>query len=297
MTVLVIGKTGQVGRSLLALVVQQKLREFIFAGRDEIDLEDSQKIAEFIDKTQPKIIVNVAAWTAVDDAENEVDRTEIVNSIAVGEIAKAAKKHNAHFIHLSTDYVYDGNKSDAYVETDMVNPQGVYGRTKLAGENRIRQIHENHLILRTSWVFSPYGKNFVKTMLSLSERMDKIRVINDQFGCPTSAEDIANCIVHIIGKWQKGERTGLSQTFHCVGSGNTNWANFSRYIFEVKQELDGRSILVEEITSKEWDAKAKRPANSVLDCAKLEKVFDIQMPFWKQSAAKTIKKIMTDSTE
>lgn len=295
MTVLVLGITGQVGRALSAQVEQQKVSGFRFVGRDEIDFENNEQISDFIRKLAPSIIVNAAAWTAVDAAEDEALKARQVNATAVEEIAKAAKLLDAYLIHISTDYVYDGNKKDAYVETDDVNPQSVYGHTKLLGENLIRQTHEKHLILRTAWVFSLYGNNFVKTMLNLSERMDSVHVISDQYGCPTSANDIAIAILAIIREWQDGAVTGLSQTFHCVGNGRTNWANFARHIFETKQDIDGCTMHVEDISSKEWNAKAIRPANSVLDCSKLKRAFDIQMPCWKQSVTDTVKTLITSS--
>ncbi|MCZ4073369.1 dTDP-4-dehydrorhamnose reductase [Agrobacterium sp. LMR679] len=281
MRLAVTGKNGQVVSALQALASDEL--EIVALGRPELDLAQPETVLKALRNVKPDVVVSAAAYTAVDKAESEQDVAFAVNRDGARAVAKAASDIGIPVIHLSTDYVFDGTKTTAYVENDPTGPTSVYGRSKLEGERAVSEATDNYVVLRTAWVYSEYGNNFVKTMLRLSENRDEINVVADQFGCPTSANDIATAVVTIARKLVEDSSAPLRGVFHLSGTGETNWANFAKQIFALSAENGGKSIVVNDITTAQYPTPARRPANSRLDCSKLEEVYGIKLPSWQTS--------------
>ena len=281
MRLAVTGKNGQVVSALLALASAEL--EIVALGRPELDLAQPETVLKALREVKPDAVVSAAAYTAVDKAESEPDIAFAVNRDGAMAVAQAARDLGIPLIHLSTDYVFDGAKDTAYVESDPTGPTSVYGRSKLEGERAVSEATDNYVVLRTAWVYSEYGNNFVKTMLRLSENRDEINVVADQFGCPTSANDIAAAVVTIARKLVEDSSAPLRGVFHLSGSGETNWASFAKQIFAFAKEHGGKSIVVNDITTAQYPTPARRPANSRLDCSKLEEVYGIKLPSWQTS--------------
>lgn len=291
MKVLVTGREGQVVRALLERGADVPGLELIAVGRPELDLAEPGSAAAIVRRVAPDVIVSAAAYTAVDQAEDEPELANRINGDAPGELAAAAREIGAPIIHLSTDYVFDGRKAEPYREDDPVGPIGAYGRSKLLGEERVRAADPDHLILRTAWVYSPWGKNFVKTMLALAQNRDEIGVVADQHGNPTSAHDIADGVLAILRAWEGGQRSGLGETFHLTGSGATHWAGFATQVFREADRLGLPTAAVRPVTTADYPTKASRPSNSMLDCAKLEEAFGYRAPRWQDSAALVVARL------
>ncbi len=281
MRLAVTGKNGQVVSALLALASAEL--EILALGRPELDLAQPETVLKALREVKPDAVLSAAAYTAVDKAESEPDIAFAVNRDGARAVAQAASDLGIPLIHLSTDYVFDGAKDTAYVESDPTGPTSVYGRSKLEGERAVSEATDNYVVLRTAWVYSEYGNNFVKTMLRLSENRDEINVVADQFGCPTSANDIAAAVVTIARKLVEDSSAPLRGVFHLSGTGETNWANFAKQIFAFSAETGGKSIVVNDITTAQYPTPARRPANSRLDCSKLEEVYGIKLPSWQTS--------------
>lgn len=281
MRLAVTGKNGQVVSALQALAGPDL--EIVALGRPELDLARPDTVFKALREAKPDVVVSAAAYTAVDKAESEPDIAFAVNRDGAKAVARAANDIGVPVIHISTDYVFDGTKTTAYVENDPTGPASVYGRSKLEGEHAVSENTKNYAILRTAWVYSEYGSNFVKTMLRLSESRDEVNVVADQFGCPTSANDIAVAIVSIAKRLATDPSAHLRGVFHMSGTGETNWAGFAKQIFEFSAENGGKSIVVNEITTAQYPTPARRPANSRLDCSKLEEVYRIRLPEWQTS--------------
>lgn len=280
MKVLITGKNGQVGSSLVSQLSDIPSIEFLALGRDELDITNAEQVNEVVNEYKPNIIINAAAYTAVDKAESEIELANAINNVGPKNLAKAAAQVNAVIIHISTDYVFAGNKDGLYTETDEVNPQSVYGQTKLAGEKSVAQECDAHIILRTAWVFSEYGNNFVKTMLRLAQTRDTLGVVGDQFGGPTYAGDIAKAIISIIQQLRQGStKFGV---YNYSGYPHVSWQQFASEIFAkgLSQQVIERPITVNAISSSEYPTPAKRPANSKLDCSKIIIDFTIQPSDW-----------------
>lgn len=271
MKVLVTGKDGQVAQSLKMMGYRFPALDLIFVGRPEFDLAEPDTIHHTIQLVKPDVIVSAAAYTAVDLAEDEPDKAHRINATAPGHLAKAAAEIGAKLIHLSTDYVFDGTLERPYAETDQVNPISAYGKSKLAGEQAIADTFKDFVILRTAWVYSPFGKNFMKTMMSLAETRNELNVVDDQAGNPTSAFDIANGILSILDIWQSKPDTGLGEVYHLTGNGETTWCRFARMIFQASGKAE--SVKVNDITTADFPTKAKRPANSRMNCDKFQRDF------------------------
>jgi dTDP-4-dehydrorhamnose reductase len=229
--VLVTGKEGQLVRSLLERSQGRKDIELTAVGRPDLDLETPGSAGEAIARFAPEVVINAAAYTAVDQAEDEPDRAFRINGDAAGEVAAAARAAGARVIHVSTDYVFDGRGEGAYAPDAPVAPLGVYGRSKLAGEEQVRSNNPDHAIVRTAWVYSPFGKNFLKTMMMLGETRDLVTVVGDQYGNPSSALDLADGLLSILDSWAGGRRTGLGETYHLAGTGAASWFDFASFIF------------------------------------------------------------------
>ncbi|MBW9072874.1 dTDP-4-dehydrorhamnose reductase [Agrobacterium deltaense] len=281
MRLAVTGRNGQVVSALQALACDEL--EIVALGRPELDLAQPETVLKALREVKPDVVVSAAAYTAVDKAESDQDVAFAVNRDGARAVALAASDIGIPVIHLSTDYVFDGAKDTAYVEDDQTGPTSVYGRSKLEGERAVSEATDNYVVLRTAWVYSEYGNNFVKTMLRLGENRDEINVVADQFGCPTSANDIAAAVVAIARKLVEDSSAHLRGVFHLSGSGETNWANFAKQIFAFSAEAGGKSIVVNDITTAQYPTPARRPANSRLDCSKLEEVYGIKLPSWQTS--------------
>ena len=280
MTVLVFGQTGQVARALVRAGPVTAL------GRDVADLTDPDACADQIRQHAPRAVINAAAYTAVDRAEEEEALAHQINADAPGAMARTCADLGIPFLHISTDYVFDGDGQGAWSPDAPVAPQNAYGRTKLAGEEAVRAAGGQHAILRTAWVFSADGANFVKTMLRLSETRSALSIVGDQRGGPTPARGIAAALLTMAEAMQSD--TGLSGTWHYAGQPTTTWARFARETFA----LAGRSVEVTEIATKDYPTPAKRPLNSELDCTTLTQDFGITPPDWRDDLAQVIKELL-----
>lgn len=294
--ILLTGVNGQVGHAL-----QKKLFNYqlVALSREQLDLSDKDVIRHIVQTIQPDLIINPAAYTAVDKAESEPELAYAINATAPQILAEEAAKLNAALIHFSTDYVYDGSKIADYVETDLVNPLSIYGRSKLAGEDAIRAVGLPHLILRTSWVYGAYGKNFLKTIIRLASERDSLRIVADQFGAPTSSESIADAVISLLAVWQPQEfnQTGI---YHFTNQGKTSWHGFSceivleynrlaaiNNVISLKAHIDN----IEAITAADYPTPAARPANSTLSNHKLKQTFDVALPNWEKGLQQVIKSL------
>lgn len=297
MRLLVTGKFGQVATALRERGATEGI-DVISIGRPEFDLSDAQANRSAIREAQPDVIVSAAAYTAVDKAESEPEPAEAINAIGPAVIARAAADLDVPVIHLSTDYVFDGRKPTPYVETDPTNPLGVYGRTKLAGERNVAASTPNHVILRTAWVYSPFGNNFLKTMLRLGVDRQELHIVDDQHGNPTSALDIAEAII-AIGRNLTTAPTDatLRGVFHLSGRGEASWADFAAEIFAVSGEMDGPTAEVVRIDTTEYPTPARRPANSRLSSEKLHQIHGVLMPAWQASTRKTIARLLQPQSQ
>jgi dTDP-4-dehydrorhamnose reductase len=284
--ILLTGVNGQVGHALKTKFLHD---EVIALSREQLNLSKVHDIRRVVREIKPNLIINPAAYTAVDKAETELELAFAINAQAAQILAEEAARLNAAFIHFSTDYVYDGTKNSAYLESDETNPTSVYGKSKLAGEEAIRQVALPHLILRTSWVYGAYGKNFLKTILRLAAERDNLRIVADQFGAPTSSESIADAVVQLVNAWdiKQENQTGI---YHLTNSGETSWHGFSCEIVNeynrlaqerkwpaLKVGMDG----IAPIATADYPTPAARPANSRLDNTKLKNVFSVELPSWQ----------------
>ncbi|TJV24025.1 MAG: dTDP-4-dehydrorhamnose reductase [Mesorhizobium sp.] len=290
MRLVVTGRDGQVAASLLEAGQAAAGVEVIAIGRPQLDLARPDTVIEAIAAAKPDIVVSAAAYTAVDQAEDEPDLAFAVNAVGAGKVAQAAARLGVPVIHLSTDYVFDGTKDAAYVETDATAPRSVYGASKLAGEQAVASANPRHLILRTAWVYSPFGKNFVKTMLRLAADRDEIAVVADQWGNPTSALDIADAILHAAAQLHEG--AGTSGIYHLAGTGETNWSGFARHILDTSRVLGGPWARVRDIATMDYPTKARRPANSRLSSAKFAAAFGWNAPEWRQSTEAVVRRLL-----
>lgn len=280
MRILIIGCNGQVG-FLLKEILTNKV-ELLALTRQELDITNENLVNESVNNFKPNVVINAAAYTAVDKAENEEELAFSINSDGPGYLAKAASKVNAALIHISTDYVFEGNKSGQYLETDQVNPQGVYGRSKLSGELAVSQNCSKHIILRTAWVFGEHGNNFVKIMLRLAKERDELRVVSDQFGGPTYAGDIAKAIITIVNKIDTCKSVDWG-VYHYSGLPQVSWYEFSKKILS-KAKTKGlleKTPQLTAISTKEFPTQAKRPMNSKLSCKAIEAKFGIVPSDWQ----------------
>jgi len=291
MRIAITGRQGQVARALTeagpALGV-----ETVTLGRPQLDLAVPETVQPALKAAAPDIVVNAAAYTAVDQAEREAELANSINGIGAGVVAEAARALGLPIIHLSTDYVFDGSKTSAYVEDDPVAPASVYGASKLAGEQAVAAVHGDHVILRTAWVYAPYGKNFVRTMLALAETRDEVRVVADQQGCPTYAPDIADAVIGITRNLLRDRSDPyLRGVFHLAGAGETSWAGFAAAIFELLARKGCRRPILTPISTAEYPTPARRPSNSRLNCAKLARIHGIELPSWRHSLATCLERL------
>jgi dTDP-4-dehydrorhamnose reductase len=275
--------TGQHGQVSLALQQRlQDLGELIVLGRDQLDLADVDQIRQQVRAQRPDLIINAAAHTAVDQAESEADVAFAINAIAPGVLAEEAGALGIPLIHYSTDYVFDGNKPTPYTEADTPNPLGVYGQSKLAGEQAIAAVGGEYLILRTSWVYSNHGKNFLLTMQRLLQEKPHLRIVADQIGAPTWAGTIANSTRALIDRWQAG-KAGEWGVYHLTAQGETSWFGFAAAIAEQLRAGGTACAELEAIPSSAYPTPAKRPLNSRLDCSRLQQQWQVSQPQWQDA--------------
>ncbi len=292
MKIVVTGREGQVVQSLLEKAAQRPDLQVIALGRPELDLARPQTVRDAIAAVKPDLVVSAAAYTAVDQAEDERDMAFAVNAQGAEAVAKAARACGVPIIHLSTDYVFAGDSDHAYVETDATGPQGVYGQSKLEGERLIAEANPQHVILRTAWVYSPFGKNFVKTMLKLAETRDALSVVSDQWGNPSNALDIADAVLVVADRLKAKPDFSAYGTYHLAGTSDTNWSGFARAIFAESAKIGGPSANVTDIATADYTTKAKRPANSRLSTRKFNDTFGWSMPEWQTSLRDVVRRII-----
>ena len=294
MRILVSGKNGQLGRSIHKLINtkidnDQSSNDFIFVGREELDLSSEGNINHYFNNNKKfDIIINCAAYTAVDKAEEESKLASQINHLAVKKIAEIASKQEAKLIHISTDYVFDGESDKPYTETDTTNPINAYGKTKLAGEKALQDIMSTDaMIIRTSWVYSEYGNNFVKTMLRLGKERDELSVVSDQIGSPTYATDLAEVILKIVNDKEFNKTEQQTEIYHYSNEGEISWYEFAKEIFSLKK-IECR---VSPITTDQYKTLARRPECSLLDNKKIEKKFSIKLKHWKDSLSTCLNRV------
>lgn len=294
MKILVTGKNGQVGYELQRSLAS--LGEVVAVDVEDCDLTDSAAIVSLVEKVKPGLIVNPAAYTAVDKAEAEQEIAFAINAIAPKVLAAQANLLHIPMIHYSTDYVFDGTKSGQYLEEDDANPQSVYGRTKWQGEKNVRAMCPQHVILRTSWVFGAHGGNFLKTILKLAQERDELKIIADQFGAPTSARLLADSTAEIAEQLLNGDATQKAGTYHLVGAGETTWHGYASKVVELANQLGVVTKIlaqnIQPIPTEAYPLPAPRPKNSRLNTQKIRNTFGIEIPDWSIDVEHVLKQVI-----
>lgn len=274
MVVLVTGASGQLGQALQAIAPKHSTLQFHFASSAEADITNKENLEQVFNRLMPDFCINAAAYTAVDKAESEPEKAHLINVTGAKNLAEVCKEYNTTLVHVSTDFVFDGNKNTPYTEEDETNPEGVYGKTKREGEQEIEKILTAHYIIRTSWLYSEYGNNFMKTMIRLGNERDSLGVVNDQTGTPTNANDLAEAILQIIESGKK--EYGI---YHYSNEGVATWYDFANKIFEI----NNISVDLKPMTTAAYPTPAKRPVYSVMDKSKIKRVFGLEIPSWEAS--------------
>jgi dTDP-4-dehydrorhamnose reductase len=292
MRIAVTGRHGQLALSLLERASLHADLEVVALGRPGLDLALPETVAPALASAAPDAVVSAAAYTGVDAAEDDRETAFAVNSRGAAAVAAGAAALDIPVIHLSTDYVFDGSKSSPYLESDAPHPLGVYGESKLRGEEMVASANSRYLILRTAWVYAPFGHNFVATMLKLALTRDEVAVVSDQWGCPSSALDLADGVIAATRALVAG--SAPPGVYHLAGSGETNWSGFAREVFELSRAQGGPFARVREIPSAEYPHKAHRPANSRLDCRRFAAAFDWRMPEWQVSLATVVRRLVAE---
>lgn len=291
MRVLVTGANGQVGRELAAATWPAQT-ELEVHGRDTLDIADRASVEDRVAAARPDVVINAAAYTAVDKAEEEPEAAFRANRDGPANLARACQTHGAALLHVSTDYVFDGTKDGAWAESDPVRPLGTYGRSKADGEQAVRAALERHVILRTAWVHSRHGHNFVRTMLRVGAQRDQMQVVDDQIGCPTAAADIAAALIAIARQLVDGP--AHYGTYHFCGREPVSWHGFAEAIFDLAAPHWGRRPAVAKITSDQWPTPTERPANSVLDCQALGRDYGIPAADWRSSLRPIVQALLAE---
>ncbi len=294
-TILITGANGQLGNEMQVMAKVYPAYNFLFAAREQLPIDDEAAVKKYFSENKIDVCVNCAAYTAVDKAESEIEKANAINGTAVGNLAGLCKQYNAAFIHVSTDYVFDGTATSPYQADHPVNPVNAYGASKLLGEQLAIKNNPASLIIRTSWVYSSFGNNFVKTMLRLMKERESINVVADQQGCPTYAADLATAIMEIIKQlpYPYDTTNPSANIFNYSNSGAINWHQFAMAI----KELSGSNCVVNPIPSSQYPTPAKRPAYSVMDTSKIREAFNISIPDWKESLKKCIAVIIAKQDE
>jgi len=290
MKILVTGKNGQLGKSIHKIITgNEKNSEFVFVGREALDLSSQDSIINYFNNNSFDIIINCAAYTAVDKAEKEVELANYINHLAISKIAEISNKQEIKLIHISTDYIFDGISEKAYLESDDPSPLNIYGKSKLAGEVAVcAAMQKNAIIIRTSWLYSEYSNNFVDTILRKAQKFDELSVVSDQFSSPTNASDLAKVIIQIINHKKFRNHDQLTQIYHYSSYGVCSWFEFAREIVE----LANIDCQVNPIETKDYLTAAKRPKYSFLNTDKIVKGFGLEIPFWKDSLKASIDNLL-----
>jgi len=292
MKILVLGCKGQLGRCLNDQLINTE-HEVIYTSREQIDIADFEVTKSKILEFSPGLIINATAYTAVDKAEENLETADLINHLAVRNIANICNQLGCWLIHVSTDYVFDGNSNVPYKEDDQTNPQGAYGETKLKGELEIQASGCKHIIIRTAWVFSEYGNNFLKTMLRLGAERDELSIVGDQVGCPTYAQDIARSVVEIVPQLNSQEYNGI---YHYCGDKPCSWYDFANAIFDQAMTNNSKiPSIVNSIETSAYPTPAKRPAFSVLNCSKIENNFGVHASNWRDGIGQVISKLKLEN--
>lgn len=293
MKVVVFGSGGQLGREL-ARASWPRDTEVTLLSRQQLDLCDEGGVERFIERARPKLAINASAYTAVDAAESDPGAAFATNRDAVAALARTCAGHGLALIHVSTDYVFDGLKASPYTEQDVPAPLGVYGQSKLEGEQAVRSALAAHLIVRTSWVYSAFGSNFVSAILRLAKERDTLRIVNDQVGRPTSAADLARALVQLASRCNHATREEVAPwgTYHYAGAGSVSRFDFAAHLVALQAAVTGRSPTLEAIPSSEYPTPARRPLNSVLDTARIERAFGLTPEPWQIGAEKAVRELM-----
>lgn len=293
MYVLVTGANGQLGKSLNDLVSHNNsIHDFDFASKEHLDLSDFKNVRDYIEQNQFDVIINCAAYTSVDKAEIETNHANLINHLSVNNLAEIARDNNLKLIHISTDYVFDGLKRESYDENDFASPVNVYGKTKLDSESAIFSVMKvNALIIRTSWIYSLYGNNFVDTILKLCKTKNEVNVVSDQKGSPTFAKDLSNALLCIIDSEKFNKANQVSQIFHYSNDGICSWYEFAKEI----NSLAGTKCKINPIFTKDYPQDARRPKHVLLNKSKIVDFFDLEIIYWKHSLRKCIQVLSSNS--
>ena len=284
MKIIITGSNGQLGNEMRVLATKNNQHNFIFTDVAELDITDENAVSEFLKSQQADFLVNCAAYTDVNKAESDTEKARLINAIAPSILAKNCQKYNTKFIHISTDYVFDGKTYTPYQEIDKTSPESAYGLTKLDGEHAIISVSENYVIIRTAWLYSSFGKNFVKTMATLGKSKQEINVVFDQIGTPTYAADLASAIMEIINKTEQNPENFKSGIYHFSNEGVCSWYDFT---IAIMQQFN-LNCKINPIHTSEYPTQAKRPAYSVLDKTKIKTEYGISIPHWYESLKKCV---------
>jgi dTDP-4-dehydrorhamnose reductase len=287
---LVFGGGGQLGREIAAHAAERGISASVLQ-RSDADITDSKMIADRIARDRPDVVINSAGYTNVDQAESDADKAFLVNKTGPGVLADVCAGARLPLVHISTDYVFDGTKPDAYVEEDPIAPLNVYGRSKAAGEAAIRTAHDRHLILRTSWLYSVHGSNFLKTILKRGREAAELRVVSDQRGCPTGAADVADAILRLVPQLARGEP--IWGTYHFAGTGVTTWHGFATEIIAAQASSSGSRPRVVAVSSAEYPTAARRPANSELNSSLFARTFGFRAKDWRERVREVVKTLLS----
>ena len=289
MTILVTGGSGQVAQAILRHAGALPLR---VVGRPEVDLENPASVTAIMEAVRPSLVINTAAWTAVDAAEANRDSAWRTNALGPLVLARDCARLGAVLIHVSTDYVFDGAKTGAYVETDATNPAATYGLSKLAGEHAVLAHCPRALVVRTAWVYATHGKNFVLTMLNAGRTRPQLRVVADQIGCPSNADDLGRCLLALARRIETGWQDSYAGIYHLAGAGEVSWHGFATAIFAAASAHGYTPPRIEPIPTADYPTPVQRPANSVLDCGKITQRFGVTMPAWEDSLRPAVADIL-----
>jgi dTDP-4-dehydrorhamnose reductase len=294
MRLLIAGWQGQVARALVEMAPGCPDVTACAVGRAALDICEAKSIERALSGISPTIVINSAAYTAVDKAESEPERAFALNRDGARLLAEASAKRGIPIIHISTDYVFDGHKPTPYVEDDAATPNTVFGRSKLEGEEAVRAANPKNIILRTSWIFSPYGRNFVKTMLAQAKEHPRVRVVDDQRGSPTYAPHLVSAILDLARTVSAPDAPGPWGVYHAANSGTTTWRGIADEVFARSSALGGPVAEVEPIRSADYPTPAERPDNSQLDTSKLQRTFGLSLPPWQQGVAECVERLLSD---
>jgi dTDP-4-dehydrorhamnose reductase len=293
MRLLIAGWQGQIARGLVEAAPGCPDVKACAVGRAALDICEARSIERALSQIQPSIVINSAAYTAVDKAETDAERAFALNRDGAKMLAEAAARRGIPIIHISSDYVYDGRKREPYIEDDPPHPMTVYGRSKLEGEAAVREANPRHVVLRTSWVFSPTGRNFVKTMLTQAVDQSRVRVVEDQRGSPTYAPHLVAAILELARQLSADkDADGPWGVYHAAGTGTTTWLGLAEEVFRRSAAIGGPTAAVDPIGSADYPTPAERPANSQLDCSKLEQTFGLRLPAWQDGVAECVERLV-----